>query len=159
MKSWLVVLTLLLGYAVSVFASPEATEGRLDKFLASSAVVAMIEFAPGSARLDSKAKTLLQKAIPSLAKSDRKQIVLRIEGLAREAAGRKTYDLSVRRTQAIKKYFQDQQKFSPGPFLVGFDSAQAGQKKESDNRIAIVVYDNIWGLDQVGLETITKLQK
>lgn len=160
MKTWLVVLSLILGYAGSVFAGTGISGDRLEKFLASRVVVATVDFAPGSSKLDGKAIAVLKGALPALSGLDRKQKVLRIEGLSQSSIkGDSSLDLCIRRAQAISKFLKAHQKMDVQPYLVGFGNKPPEKVKDGNNRVAIVVYDDIWDLKQTGLETITKLQK
>ncbi len=160
MKIWLSALIIVFCYSVAIASGDGLTEDRLKQFLTSRTVIASIKFSPGSFKLDAAAKEALNINISNIKDFDLKQKVIRAEGLADSAiANGGKLDLNIRRVKAVEDYLRTRHKLKIERYLVGFDSAASSTVKLEENQVDIVLYDNVWNLEQVGVETVTRLQK
>ncbi|AMV72277.1 hypothetical protein JCM30471_07630 [Desulfuromonas carbonis] len=160
MKVWLTALMLLICYSEATASGEGLTEDRLKHFFTSQTVIASIKFSPGSFKLDAAAKEALDLVFSNLQDLDLKQKVIRAEGLPGGGISNgKNLDLNIRRVKAVEDYLRTRHKLKIERYMVGFGSADSKDARLEENQVDIVLYDNIWDLEQVGVETVTKLQK
>lgn len=160
MKIWLSALMVLFCYSGATASGEGLTEDRLNQFLMSRTVITSIKFAPGSFKLDAASKEALNLNISNIEDFDLKQKVIRAEGLTDDGIPNgKKLDLNIRRIKAVEDYLRSRHKLKIERYLVGFGSAASSNLKLEENQVDIVLYDNIWNLEQVGVETVTSLQK
>lgn len=160
MKIWLAALMVLFCYSGAIGAGEGLTEDHLNQFLTSRVVIATVKFSPGSFKLDAAAQKALNLDISTIKNFDLKQKVIRAEGLADGGvSSRKKLDLNIRRVKAVEDYLRTRYKLKTERYLVGFGSKEPSPVNLKENQVEIALYDNIWDLEQVGLETVTSLQK
>jgi len=118
-------------------------------FLGSRRVVATIGFFPGSAELNQKARSALDRLAGTLSRIDPERRVVRLEGFCcdREIDD-PPMELSFERALAVEEYIRSAHKLPQQRYLVGFglDNKRAGVSLPI-GRVEIALYDNILNID------------
>ena len=156
MKLFIAYLLFFTWLNVPLALAEDPVPAQVARFLDSRKLVSIVYFKQDSSILSSQAMKSIDSAVARLSRLDMKKILVRIEGFAPlEGDEEVSVPLSMNRALSVMNYVREQYHLKSGLFLISCGDRDLSEVSEDKRRrVEIVLYDNIWDLEDAPVDDL-----